>query len=122
MAHILIIDDDPDMRSLLEQTLKALGHETELAADGKEGLALYDSKQADVVITDLYMPNKGGLETIIELRRRSADVPIIALSGTGAAEKMLAIAQKFGAFASLHKPFTTQELEAAVREATRRNG
>jgi two-component system, NtrC family, response regulator AtoC len=117
MARILIIDDDPDMRSLLEQTLKSSGHEIEMAADGKEGLRLYDSKRADVVITDLYMPKKGGLETIIELRRRSPDIPIIALSGTGAADKMLSIAQKFGAFASLHKPFTPEELEVAVRKA-----
>src|SRR5262249_25582583 len=117
MARILIIDDDPDMWSLLEQTLKSSGYEIEVAADGKEGLRLYDSNKADVVITDLYMPRKGGLETIIELRRRSPEVPIIALSGTGAAEKMLSIAEKFGAFASLHKPFTPQELEAAVRRA-----
>ena len=108
MARILIIDDDPDMRSLLEQTLKRLGYEIEMAADGKEGLKLYDAKPADVVITDLYMPTKGGLETIIELRRRSPQLPIIALSGTGAAEKMLSIAQKFGAFASIHKPFSAE--------------
>src|SRR5436190_9714568 len=117
MARILIIDDDPDMRSLLEQTLKASGHELEMAADGKEGLMLYDTKPADIVITDLYMPTKGGLETIIELRRRSPQVPIIALSGTGAAEKMLSIAQKFGAFAIIHKPFSAEELESVVRKA-----
>jgi len=117
MPRILIIDDEPDMRSLLEQTLKSLGHEIELAADGKEGLMLYDAKPADVVITDLYMPTKGGLETIIELRRRSPRIPIIALSGTGAAEKMLAIAQKFGAFAIIHKPFSAEELERVVRKA-----
>jgi len=117
MARILIIDDDPDMRSLLEHTLKSSGHEIEMAADGKEGLMLYDAKRPDIVITDLYMPTKGGLETIIELRRRSPQVPIIALSGTGAAEKMLAIAQKFGAFAIIHKPFTAEELERVVRKA-----
>ncbi len=117
MARILIIDDDPDMRSLIEQTLKSAGHDIEMAADGKEGLRNYDARPADVVITDLYMPNKGGLETIIELRRRCPDIPIIALSGTGAADKMLSIAQKFGAFASLHKPFTSHELVAAVSKA-----
>src|SRR6185436_11534042 len=74
MARILIIDDDPDMRSLLEQTLKSLSYEIETASNGKEGLMLYDANRPDVVITDLYMPTKGGLETIIELRRRSPQV------------------------------------------------
>ena len=88
-----------------------------MAANGKEGLVLYDAVRPEIVITDLYMPTKGGLETIIELRRRSPHLPIIALSGTGAAEKMLAIAQKFGAFAILHKPFTPEELVAVVQKA-----
>jgi DNA-binding NtrC family response regulator len=117
MARILIIDDDPDMRSLIEQTLRSSEHQIQLAIDGTEGVSFFDDNPADVVITDLYMPNKGGLETIIELRRRAPQVPIIAISGTGAAEKMLSIAQKFGAFERIHKPFTTEELIGAVQRA-----
>jgi CheY-like chemotaxis protein len=117
MARVLVIDDDLDMRMLLEETLKSAGHEVVLASDGKEGLAMYRTKPADVVITDIYMPEKGGLETIIELRQSYPDVPIIALSGTGAARAMLSIAQKFGAVGVLQKPFAAQDLIDIVKNA-----
>jgi DNA-binding NtrC family response regulator len=117
MARILVIDDEPDMRVLLEQTLKAAGHEVILAADGREGVERYRASPADLVITDLYMPNQEGLETIGELRRRFPEVAIIAMSGKAAALTMLSIAQKFGAIGILHKPFLTEELIAAVGKA-----
>lgn len=117
MARILVIDDEPDMRVLLEQTLKAAGHEVILAADGREGVERYCTSPADLVITDLYMPNQEGLETIAELRRRFPEVAIIAMSGKAAALTMLSIARKFGAIGILHKPFLTEELIAAVGKA-----
>ena len=117
MARILVIDDEPDMRVLLEQTLKAAGHEVSLAADGREGVERYCASPADLVITDLYMPNQEGLETLGELRRRFPEVAIIAMSGKAAALTMLSIAQKFGAIGILHKPFLTEELIAAVGKA-----
>jgi len=119
MARVLVIDDDLDTRMLLEETLKSAGHEVVLASDGKEGLTIYHTKPADVVITDIYMPGKGGLETIIELRQSYPEVPIIALSGTGAARAMLSIAQKFGAVAVLQKPFAAQDLINTVTNALR---
>ena len=117
MARILVIDDDPVLRAMIEQTLNSVGHEVVLAADGREGVAQYRTRPADVVITDIYMPNQGGLETIIELRQRFPKVPIIALSGTAAARTMLSIAQKFGAVAVLQKPFVIDELLSAVGKA-----
>jgi len=116
MARVLVIDDDLDTRMLLEETLKSAGHEVVLASDGKEGLAIYRTKPADIVITDIYMPGKGGLETIIELRQSYPEVPIIALSGTGAARAMLSIAQKFGAVAVLQKPFAAKDLISALKK------
>jgi DNA-binding response OmpR family regulator len=71
----------------------------------------------DVVITDLYMPNQEGLETIRELRSRFPTVAIIAMSGRPTAETMLSIAQKLGAVGVLQKPFVPQELLAAVTKA-----
>jgi CheY-like chemotaxis protein len=80
MAQILVIEDDAEVRALLERMLKSAGHEVIFAADGREGVDRYCAKAADLVITDLYMPNQDGLETIIDLRRRSPNVPIIAIS------------------------------------------
>jgi len=117
VARILVIDDDPDMRVLLEQTLKSAGHEAVLAADGSEGVERYHANPADLVITDLYMPNQEGLETIAELRRRSPDVPIIAISGRAAAETMLSIAMKLGALEVLQKPFLIEDLLITVSRA-----
>jgi DNA-binding response OmpR family regulator len=117
MARILVIDDDPDTRAMLEQTLKSAGHQVILAADGREGVERFRTSPADLVITDLYMPNQEGLETIQELRTRFPKVAIIAMSGKDAALTMLSIAQKIGAVAVLHKPFLTDELIAAVAKA-----
>ena len=117
MARILVIDDEPDMRAILEKILKSAGHEVILAADGREGVERYCASPADLVITDLNMPNQEGLETIGELRRRFPEVAIIAMSGKAAAVTMLSIAQKFGAIGMLHKPFPTDELIAAVEKA-----
>ena len=117
MARIIVIDDDADTRAMLEHILKAAGHEVSLAADGREGVERYCASPADLVITDLYMPNQEGLETIGELRRRFPEVAIIAMSGKAAALTMLSIAQKFGAIGILHKPFLTEELIAAVGKA-----
>ena len=120
MARILVIDDEPDVRSLVEQTLKPAGHEVVPAADGREGVDSYCAKPADLVITDIYMPNQEGLETIMELRRRFPDVAIIAMSGWSTAETMLSIAQKLGAVGILQKPFVAEELLAMVGNALRR--
>ena len=117
MARILVIDDEPDMRAILEKILKSAGHEVILAADGREGVERYCASPADLVITDLYMPNQEGLETIGELRRRFPEVAIIAMSGKTAALTMLSVAQKFGAVGILQKPFAADELIAAVEKA-----
>src|SRR5271167_263239 len=102
MARILVIDDDPDMRAMLEQTLKSAGHEVILAADGREGVLRHGTSPADLVITDIYMPKQDGLETIREFRRRFPKVSIIAMSGRALAATMLSIAQDLGAVAVLH--------------------
>ena len=88
-----------------------------LAADGREGVGRHSTSPADLVITDIYMPKQGGLETIREFRRRFPEVSIIAMSGRALAVTMLSIAQDFGAVAVLHKPFAAEELIAAVSKA-----
>jgi DNA-binding NtrC family response regulator len=119
MARILVIDDDGDMRTLLEQTLGAAGHEVMSARDGRDGMRLYRAAPAQLVITDLFMPNQEGLETIIQLRRDFPGLPIIAMSGRTGASTMLSIARRLGAFAILEKPFETDQLMQAVNGALR---
>jgi CheY-like chemotaxis protein len=105
MARILVIDDEPDIRTFLEEILECAGHEVILAADGREGVRQHCTSPADLLITDLFMPNQEGLETIREFRTRFPEVAIIAMSGKAAALTMLSVAQKFGAVGVLHKPF-----------------
>jgi DNA-binding response OmpR family regulator len=117
MARILVIDDEQDMRTMLEQILKAAGYEVILAADGREGVMRHRTSPADLVITDLYMPNQDGMETIRELRSRFPTVAIIAMSGKLDTGTMLSIAQNATDVGILHKPFLTDELIAAVARA-----
>jgi DNA-binding response OmpR family regulator len=121
MARILAIDDDPDMRTLLEQTLTSAGYQVVLAADGREGIERQRKAPADLVITDIYMPNLDGLETISQLRHHFGKVAIIAMSGRETSATMLSIAEKLGAVATLQKPFTAEELLVAVSKALERN-
>ena len=114
MPRILVIDDDPDMRAMLDQTLKSAGFEPLLAADGIEAMKQLRSSPADVVITDLFMPNQEGLETIREIRQFFSKIPIIAMSGKALANSMLPIAQKLGAVGILDKPFSPVELLAIL--------
>jgi DNA-binding response OmpR family regulator len=115
VARILVIDDDADLRALLGQTLQSAGYEVVLAADGREGVDQHRIKAADLVITDLYMPNQAGLETIIQLRKESPNIHIIAMCGKSTALPMLTAAQRLGAMQVLQKPFVGDELLAAVQ-------
>lgn len=117
MTRILVIDDDAGTRASLERALHAGGHEVVLAADGGEGLKEHRAKRADVVITDLYMPDKDGFETIRELQSVVPKVPIIAISGGGLGETMLSMANALGAVDVLQKPFLPEDLLAAVGRA-----
>ena len=117
MARILVIDDDPDMRLMLEQILRPAHHEVLLAADGREGVERCRISHVDLAITDLYMPNQEGLGTIREFRSRWPEVAIIAMSGEAAAAALLSVAQELGAVGILRKPFSGEELMAAVSKA-----
>jgi YesN/AraC family two-component response regulator len=118
MARILIIDDEEQIRQYLQRILEKEGHEVVDAPDGAVGTKLYREKPADVVILDILMPEKEGLETIIELKRDYPDTKIIAISGGGRGGKLdfLKIAQKLGALRTLNKPFTRKEIINTVQE------
>jgi len=118
MALILIIDDDFRIREVLRQILERAGYEVMEASDGKEGISLYREKQADLIITDIIMPKKEGLETITDLRIEFPEVKIIAISGGGriGPETYLELAEGFGANRLLTKPFGHEELLEAVQD------
>lgn len=118
MAHILIIDDDKDFRQMLQEMLEREGYTVSSAVDGAEGIKLFKNKAADLVITDIIMPEKEGLETILNLRQDYPDVKIFAISGGGRTHpgNYLITAKHFGAMKIFMKPFNKNELLEAIRE------
>lgn len=116
MARILIIDDEKPVREAVEAIAAAAGHETRFAADGRQGMAQFASFQPDLVITDMLMPEKEGVETIAELRKLRPNLPIIAISGGGRVGNMsfLKMAERFGATRTIAKPFSAADLMAAL--------
>jgi CheY-like chemotaxis protein len=116
VAKILIIDDDPAMRDVLRRALERDGHHVVTARDGGEGLMIYRSAPCDVVVTDLYMPVKDGIETIQEMRAEFPGARIIAMSGGAATGDMgpLMDARLLGADIALPKPFALEALSRAV--------
>ena len=116
MGSILVIDDDQAMRSTIRKILEREGHEVREASDGEAGLRVHRDRPADVVVTDVIMPGKEGIETVLELREDYPDVRILVISGGGTvlAESTLSDAEALGADASLSKPFTVDQLRNAV--------
>jgi len=115
---VLVIDDDAHITRVIELKLRTGGYEVITAANGKEGLNLIKSKQPDVVITDMIMPEKEGLQVIMELRRDFPNVKIIAISGGGriGPEEYLNWAKKSGVQRTFSKPFTCNEILEAVND------
>ena len=117
--RILVIDDDPLVLEVLSEMLTAAGYEVVGASNGKEGVSLYRAAPFDLVLTDIIMPEKDGLEVVMELRRDFPEVKIIALSGGGEyghGFSSLTASRALGATVTLRKPFAESELLSAVRE------
>ena len=114
---VLLIEDDVDVLDTLADVLELEGYVPLLAANGREGLTLFETQDPALVITDLLMPEKEGIETIIEMRRLRPDAKIIAISGGGLLKNMdfLEMATKLGATAILRKPFEPDDLVDLVR-------
>lgn len=118
MARLLLIDDMVSVRKLLANALTDAGHEVVQAGDGAEGLKLIRQGGIDLVITDLIMPGKDGIETIIELRRDYPALPILAMSGGGRVDSntYLALARRLGVAKTIAKPFRPEHLVSEVAE------
>jgi CheY-like chemotaxis protein len=117
VARILLVDDNPQIREVLEAALVQHGHQVVPARDGKEGMKLLRQSQCDVVLTDILMPEKDGLQLLREVRAEFPTMRVVAMSGGSPHQPgsdALRTASKFGADAVLHKPFTVAEAIAAI--------
>jgi DNA-binding response OmpR family regulator len=116
MAKILVLDDEASIVLMIKKMLEKAGHEVEMALNGKDGMILFEQNKPDLLITDIIMPEKEGLETIFELRQKYPDLKIIAISGGGriSPEGYLPGAKLLGADMVFQKPLDQKEFLQAV--------
>lgn len=117
--RVLIVDDDPGIRRTLHILLSREGYQVTQASNGVEALRLWRDKGGDLVITDLHMPEKNGIETIVEILSHTPGMRIIAMSGGGQTKRLdlLSNAMMLGAVLTIEKPFTLSEMMSIVRQA-----
>ena len=120
-TRVLVIDDNPDIRDTLRWLLEGEGYIVAVAANGLEGLRLQRKEPADIVVTDIFMPEQDGIETLWKFRDEFPGVPIIVMSGGGAARgtDYLVVARELGAKKALRKPLDPQELIDVVGQISR---
>ncbi|MDY6971932.1 MAG: response regulator [Thermodesulfobacteriota bacterium] len=118
MKRVLVIDDEAQIRMMLRQMLEREGYDVETASDGGEGIRLFCENPFHLIITDILMPEKEGVETIMELKKKFPDIKIIAISGGGrmGPEPYLRMARSTGAMRTLAKPVDREEMLRAIRE------
>lgn len=118
MARILVVDDEPEVLLLLTDILESVGYEVVTATNGEEGLRQYQRGNVDLIVTDIIMPDKEGLESIMDYKQLNPEVKIIAISGGAriGPHTYLKMAEKFGARRVFSKPFRNKELLDAVEE------
>ena len=114
----LVVDDDPMVRDVVVRTLSSAGYPVEAASNGSEAVKIFTETPFPIVVTDIVMPEKEGIETILELRRIAPEVKILAISGGGRerGKEFLRYASRLGANAVLSKPFRKAELLEVIAE------
>jgi len=118
-CDILIVDDDPGLRSALEQFLKRSGYLVQSAADGRAALKRLEQLQVKLIITDLFMPDFDGFELILHLRRAAANLEIVVMTGDGLSDLdvFLVAVRQLGVKHTLTKPFTLVQLLNVVQQS-----
>ncbi len=114
MAKILFIDDDAIVLAQAGTALTASGHSATLAIDGRTGVDAHRAQLFELVVTDLFMPDQDGIETIRQIRKISGDTPILAITESHHDAAYLRAATALGANATLNKPFSADQLVDAV--------
>jgi two-component system response regulator (stage 0 sporulation protein F) len=115
MATILVIDDQEPIRSLLRAVLEGASYQVLEASNGRRGLEVYRERSADLIITDIVMPEMDGLELILELTRSFLNVKVIAITGAMESNGGLNVAKLLGARQTFQKPLDMGRLLSAVR-------
>ena len=117
-TRVLVVDDDPGVRNFLRMLLELEGYEVVTVGNGNEALEAQRSDPAAIVLTDIFMPDAEGMETIVRLRTEFPQSKIIVMSGDGTYRGVdyLRLAQELGAAKALKKPFAPQDLIDAMRE------
>lgn len=120
MAKILAVDDDEAILATIIDILVADGHAVTPAGNGLQASNLFRKERFDLIVADIVMPEKEGIETILELKREFPKIPVIAISGSSRfPEKYLEVARNLGADETLSKPFDVEQLRAAISAVTR---
>ena len=114
MARILLIDDDNEIRVAVCAALEHAGHEVDLAGDGEEGIEYFVAMPHDLVITDINMPTKDGVESLLELKTDYPNLKVIVISGER--DEFLEAATEFGADRAVKKPFLPSDLLKIIDE------
>ena len=120
MARIMVIDDNMETRMAVRRILERAGHQVIEATNGEEGARLFSQNPPDLLITDIAMPGKDGVETLLELRTDFPDIKVIVMSGRSRA--LLPAAEELGAVHTLSKPFTRSELLKMLEEVLEDDG
>lgn len=115
MATILIIEGEEQICRVLRMALEDAGYEVRQAPNGRIGLTMYREKPTDLVITDIFMAEINGLDTLLELTREFLDTKVIAITGPKSEKDLLQVAKLLGARQILQKPFTAEKLLGAVK-------
>jgi len=124
MAHILIVDDDPSIQKMLKLFFENKKYKVTLASDGREAVYLQSKHPADIVLTDIFMPEQEGLETIREIQEKYPATKIIAMSGGAFYREpndYLTIAQKIGAHDIICKPFELHEIHQKIMQLEKKD-
>ncbi len=118
LKRILVIDDEPTALDLVRRILEMNGYEVLVATNGQKGLELFLQHPCDLVITDMVMPVKDGLQTILDLRSHVPDLPVVAISGGGtiSKERYLAVAGYLDRVITIAKPFAIEDITQAVKK------
>jgi CheY-like chemotaxis protein len=132
MSHVLIIDDSEKIRDTVKLMLESAGFDVSVASDGEDGVNQFRQERFDLVISDIVMPRRDGLQTIRELREMTPDIPIVAMSGgthfssegcgQGITSYALSLAEVLGATRTISKPFSRDNLLLVIRESMSETG